>query len=315
MATPFVDAPPAPVKTNLSGSWFTDSLTSHELHQHHMKRTLVETRTPFQNVILADSYSFGRCLVLDGEIQSAQRDEFIYHECLVQPAMVLHKNPREVLVLGGGEGATLREILRHSGVKRVTMVDIDGQVVDFCKKYLKEWHQGTLSHPKTRLVIGDARDFIMNSLETFDVIIADLPTPSTLRGPVYELYTLEFYRDMLKRLRPGGLLMVQAGSGHLLQLNFHAMLFKTLQKIFKVVRPCYAFVPSFDVPWAFLLCTGQADPLHLTAKTVDQRLGTIGRKLRFYDGQMHEGLFRIPKYVRETLAKQKKVLRRSTGRS
>jgi len=301
------DAPPTPGSTELTSEWFTERFTPHESHSHRFKKTLIQTRTQFQNAILADSYSFGRCLILDGEMQSAQLDEFIYHECLVQPALVLHPKPKEVLILGGGEGATVREILRHPSVERVTMVDIDGEVVDFCKEYLKEWHQGTLAHPRTRLIIGDAREFVLTRDETFDVIISDLPTPIE-GGPAYQLYTVEFYRQMLKRLRPGGIFIAQAGSGSLVQLHFHAVLRHTLGKIFKVVRPFYAFVPSFDVPWAFLLCTQNADPLALTAAQVDRRIGKLAKSLQFYDGMSHEGLFRIPKYLRQRLAKEKDVI-------
>ena len=185
MSEPPVEAPPTPVRTELSKNWFTERLSPYESHRHRLKKTLVQTRTQFQKAVLADSYSFGRCLILDGEIQSARLDEFIYHECLVHPAMTTQARPREVLIFGGGEGATVREVLRHPGVRRVTMVDIDGDVVDFCKKYLREWHEGTFSHPKTRLLIGDARQFVLETAETFDVIISDLPTPAEL-GPTYQ---------------------------------------------------------------------------------------------------------------------------------
>jgi len=307
MDTPSTEAPPTPAETEFTSNWFTERFTPHESHSHQIKKTLIQTQTKFQKAILADSYSFGRCLILDGEMQSAKLDEFIYHECLVQPAMTLHPKPQDVLILGGGEGATVREILRHPSMKRVTMVDIDGEVVDFCKKYLKEWHQGTLTHPKTRLIIGDAREFVLNTEETFDIIISDLPTPIE-GGPAYQLYTIEFYRKMLKRLRPNGIFIAQAGSGSMVQIHFHSVLFNTLRKAFHVVRPFYAFVPSFDVPWAFLLCAQKADPMNLTASAVNKRLGTISRKLRFYDGQMHESLFRIPKYLRDTLAKEKQII-------
>ncbi len=307
MDMPSPEAPPTPAETDFSNNWFTERFTPHESHSHRIKKTLVQTQTQFQSAILADSHSFGRCLVLDGEMQSAQLDEFIYHECLVQPAMVIHPKPQDLLILGGGEGATVREILYHPGVKRVTMVDIDGEVVDFCKEYLTEWHRGKLSHPKTRLIIGDAREFVLNTEEKFDVIISDLPTPIE-GGPAYQLYTVEFYKKILARLRPGGIFIAQAGSGSLVQIHFHSVLFNTLRKIFKVVRPFYAFVPSFDVPWAFLMCTQKADPMAFTAKTVDKRLGTICRKLRFYDGIAHEGLFRVPKYLRTALNKEKQVI-------
>ena len=301
------ETPPTPLETELIGDWFKERFTPHESHSHQMKRTIIQTRTKFQNAILADSHSFGRCLILDGEMQSAQLDEFIFHECLVQPAMALHPRPKEVLILGGGEGGTVREVLRHPGVERVTMVDIDGEVVDFCRHYLKEWHKGALAHPKTRLMIQDAHKFVLETDEKFDVIIADLPTPIE-GGPAYQLYTVEFYRKMVKRLRPGGIFVTQAGSGNLLQLHFHAVLANTLGKIFNVVRPYYAFVPSFDVPWAFLICSQKADPLPLAAKEVDKRLGPEKNNLRFYDGEAHIGLFHVPKYIRAALKREKQVV-------
>jgi spermidine synthase len=302
-----MEAPPTPSETELSDGWFTERFTLHETHSHHLKKTLVKKQTKFQKAILADSYSFGRCLILDGEMQSAQLDEFIYHECLVQPAMVLHPKPKKVLILGGGEGATVREILRHPSVQQVTMVDIDGEVVDFCKQYLEEWHQGTLEHAKTRLIIDDARKFVLETEEKFDIIISDLPTPIE-GGPAYQLYTTEFYEKMLTRLTPDGLFIAQAGSGSLVQIHFHSVLFNTLRKLFKVVRPFYAFVPSFDVPWAFLVASRKADPRKLTAKAVDQRLGKMRANLRFYDGEAHEGLFRIPKYLRAHLDREDRVI-------
>ena len=297
------EAPPIPTKTELVGDWLTEHFTPHESHSHHLKKILIQKKTRYQNAILADSHSFGRCLILDGEMQSAQLDEFIYHECLVQPAMALHPRALDILIMGGGEGATVREILKHPRVKRVTMVDIDGEVVDFCKQYLEEWHRGSLTHSKTRLIIQDARQFIFETQETFDLIFSDLPTPVE-GGPATPLYTLEFYRKMLTRLKPQGLFVAQAGSGSLSQFHFHSTLHHTLQKVFKVVRPYYAFVPSFDVPWAFLLASQKADPLKLTAKAVDKKFRRIRAQLHFYDGVAHEGLFRIPKYLRTYLQQE-----------
>src|SRR5260221_14565968 len=113
----------------MGSSWFTEKVTPHDSHRHEFKKILLRAKTRFQSAILAETYSFGRCLILDNEIQSTQRDEFIYHECLVHPAMALHPGPRDILILGGGEGATVREILRHPAVRHVTMVDIDRKVV------------------------------------------------------------------------------------------------------------------------------------------------------------------------------------------
>jgi spermidine synthase len=281
-----------------SASWFTENYSPHDSRSHQLKKVLLRSKTRFQKAVLADSYSFGRCLILNDEIQSAEMDEFIYHEALVQPAMAMHLAPRDILILGGGEGATVREVLRHARVRRVTMVDIDGEVVEFCRKYLSRWHQGALDHIKTRLLIADARSFVEKTEEKFDIIISDLPTPMNIQDPVASLYTLGFYRHMADRLKSGGIFVAQSGSGHWLHLQFHANVQRILRKIFNVVRPYYAFVPSFDEPWAFLMVSQKQDPLRFSAAQIDKRLGPLRKSLRFYDGQTHEGLFRIPKYLR-----------------
>src|SRR3974390_3268642 len=124
----------------MKSGWFAEGLTQNEFHCHRIKRVLRSVKTQFQECVLADSYSFGRCLIFDGETQSSQFNEFIYHEALVHPAMILTPRARRVLIMGGGEGATAREVLRWKGVEQVVMADIDGQVVDFCKRHMPTWH-------------------------------------------------------------------------------------------------------------------------------------------------------------------------------
>jgi spermidine synthase len=296
-------------KKSGKGYWITEWFTPHECHKHHIKQSIVDTKTRFQKAQLADTHSFGRCLILDGEMQSAEMDEFIYHECLVHPALLMHPKPQDVLILGGGEGATTREILKHKSVRRCVMVDIDGEVVRFCKKFLTPWHQGAFQNPRSHVIIGDAKAFVETTDEKFDVIISDLPTPIEA-GPAYMLYTIEFYKTLVKKLKPGGIFVLQAGSGNLLQFKVHSVLHNTLSKVFKRVSPFYAYVPSFDVPWAFLLCGGaDCDPLALSDREVDASLKKkITGDLKFYDGLAHMGIFRIPKYLRDELKKEKQVM-------
>jgi spermidine synthase len=294
------------------GFWITERFTPHSAHQHHVKRALVQTQTKFQRAQVADTSAFGRCLILDGEMQSAQSDEFVYHESLVHPALLSHPAPKDVLIMGGGEGATTREILRHPSVRRCVMVDIDGEVVDFCRKYMEPWHQGFLDDPRSVVIIDDAKKYVEEAPDaSFDVIVSDLPTPIE-SGPAYQLYTIEFYKVLSRKLRPGGLLVLQAASGSLPQIDVHAVLYATLRKVFPQVWPFYAHVPSFDVPWAFLLCGGKSlNPLAASAAKVDAALKARGiSKLRFYDGVTHEGLFRIPKHLRARLAAEKRVMTR-----
>jgi spermidine synthase len=296
--------------SNKGPLWFKEWFTPNESHNHRLKKNIVQKKTKFQNAIIADSHSFGRCLILDGEMQSAQLDEFIYHESLVQPALFTHPNPKRVLIMGGGEGATTREILKHKSVEKVTMVDIDGEVVEFCKKYMQTWHQGSFLDGRAEIIIGDAKQYIEETKEQFDVIISDLPSPIEA-GPAYQLYTLEFYEILKTKLKPNGLFMLQAGSGNLLQIDLHLKLYNTLKQHFPVVRSYAAYVPSFDVPWAFLLCSKdpEIDPLKLSSSNIDEKIKKNGNgSFKFYDGTTHEGLFRIPKNLRLALEKEKGVI-------
>lgn len=295
-------------RASASIKWLKEWFTPYESHSHGVRRYLVQKKTRFQKAIVADSCSFGRCLILDGEMQSSQYDEFIYHECLVHPAMVCHPRPANVLIMGGGEGATARELLKHKTIKNIVMVDIDGEVIDFCKKYLKPWHQGALDDKHVDVIVGDAKKYVETTDRTFDVIISDLPSPIE-NGPAYMLYTIQFYRVLKRRLKKGGVFVMQAGSGNLLQFELHQVLHSTLRRIFKIVRPFYAHVPSFDVPWAFLIGSDLADPLGID----NRKASAILRKrvegpLYFYDSVAHTGLFHIPKHIRTRLAKEKRVI-------
>ena len=298
-------------KSKVRAGWFAEGFTPHEYHCHRIHKILESTRTRFQECVLADTYSYGRALVLDGETQSTQKDEFIYHECLVQPGMLVAPHPKQVLILGGGEGATAREVLKTKEVEQVVMADIDEQVLEFCMRYLPTWHQGAFENPKLKLLVEDARLVVLRSKQKFDLILSDLP--SAIRGgPAYKLYTEEFYRSLKQRLSSTGIFCLQAGSGQILQLPFHAALHNTLRRVFRVVRPYYVYIPSYDVPWAFLFCTNNPalDPLRVSAATIDSRLHKRGiRDLRFIDGMAFEGLFRPPKYLRTRLAEERRVIR------
>ena len=258
---------------------------------------------------ILETGSYGKCLILDGKMQSSDVDEFIYHEALVHPAMLTHPKPESVFIVGGGEGATLREVLRHKTVKRAVMVDIDKEVVDRCRELLPEYHQGAFDDPRAELRYMDARKYLEDTNEKFDVIIIDISEPVE-EGPAYLLYTQEFYNIVTERLTDAGIISQQTGtiSPNFL-LNYTAVN-NTLSTVFPVVSPYYANIPSFGRPWGFTLASKNVDPLNLPAEEVDKRIGKrIKGKLEFYDGITHQGVFRIPKYLREANRKQKKVIR------
>ena len=152
---------------------------------------------------------------MDGKTQSTERDEHIYHESLVHPAMLSHPNPRTVFIGGGGEGGTLREALSHRSVERAVMIDLDREVVELCRTYLPRHHQGSFDDPRVELLHQDAREYLANSRETFDVMVMDLVDPLE-GGTAYLLYTTEYYDIIKARLGPQGVMVTQSGPSGLL---------------------------------------------------------------------------------------------------
>lgn len=297
------------MKEHRNSNWFFDNLSPEEGHIHGIKKTLYSAETEYQSMEILETGSYGKCLILDGKMQSSEVDEFIYHEALVHPAMLTHPKPESVFIVGGGEGATLREVLRHKTVKRAVMVDIDEEVVDRCRELLPEYHQGAFDDPRAELQYMDARKYLEDTNEKFDVIIIDISEPVE-EGPAYLLYTQEFYNIVTERLTGSGIITQQTGtiSPNFL-LNYTAVN-NTLSTVFPVVSPYYANIPSFGRPWGFTLASKNVDPLSLPTEEVDKRIDKrIKGKLNFYDGITHQGVFRIPKYLREANRKQKRVIR------
>ena len=284
--------------------WLNDKISENFVQLHRIEEVLYSGRTEYQDVQIFRSSTFGKCLVLDNKIQSTDVDEFIYHEALVQPAMITHPCPETVFIAGGGEGATLREALCHPSVKRAVMVDLDEAVVALCKEYLPGHSQGAFEDSRTELHHADAREYLAGSEDKFDIIIIDLPDPIE-EGPAYLLYTREFYRIVSDRLTENGIISVQAGSAALSELLNLTAVNNTLQSVFPVVCACVAHVPCFGGPWGFCLAARNLNPALLPSDEVDARISARGLKgLKFYDGVTHQGMFSLPKYIREAIAKQ-----------
>jgi len=262
----------------------------------------IKIETRFQSLEIADTVAYGRCLFLDEKIQSGLADEFIYHEALVHPAMVTHPSPRRVFIAGGGEGATAREILRHQTVESVLMADIDQEAVAACRAHLVDFHQGAFDDPRLTLVHADARAELERSDVSFDVIVVDVTDPLA-GGPSYRIFTREFYQIARARLRPGGLIAVQAESGDHGVLEGHAAIVKTLGSVFASTEGYRAHVPSFGETWGFAVAGDGVLPSILSTDHVDRRLSERGcAGLRFYDGVTHRALFSPDRYYRAALA-------------
>lgn len=268
-------------------------------------------KTEFQDVKILDTKHFGKCLIMDNHMQSAQSDEAIYHESLVHPALLSHPNPKRVFIAGGGEGATLREVLRHGSVETVVMVDLDEPAVDLCRRMLPEWSDGGFSDKRVTLYYEDADAFLKKNagLDKYDVIIMDICDPLD-GGPAWKLYSTEFYKRIKEEnLKLNGVMCTQSTSCSLnLVTECFTIINKTLNSVFTHVEPYRVDVPSFGCPWGFHLC---ADTPVLDRTTASDYINTLLSKrlkadgcqdpaeaLTHYDGDCHSHMFNLSKFER-----------------
>ncbi len=272
-----------------------------EAHHHAIEDVFFSGRSDFQQVAVISTPVFGKMLILDGDTQSSQGDEKIYHESLVHPAMAGAANRNQVLILGGGEGATLREVLRHPGVKRCTMVDIDGLVVDLSKKYLPEWADGAFDEPRANVIIGDALAYMRKNDEKYGVIVSDLTEPLE-DSPSNILFNEDVFGLIKSRLADGGVYVLQASTAAFYNYSLHCKMARTLRRHYKHVTSFFTYVPAFDTDWAFLACSDTVDLAALDPAAVDAYCGQLRGENFFYDGQTHRRLFSLPVYLRRALA-------------
>ncbi|HAV42472.1 TPA: polyamine aminopropyltransferase [bacterium] len=262
---------------------------------------LASFTSEFQTIEVVETQAYGRCLILDSKIQSAEYDEFIYHEALVHPAMITHPSPQRVFIAGGGEGAVLREVLRHNTIDRVVMVDIDPLVVEVAKRYLERWHRGAFDDRRVTLIYGDAREYLEKTGEKFDLIVIDISEPIE-EGPAYLLFTKEFYLIARERLSSPGAIVAQAGSGNIAQILCFSSVYKTLKGIFNEVFPYWVFVPSYVTTWGFVMASDSLNPQRLTSRDVETRIQKKGiTGLKYYDSKIHTEGLELPAYILKAL--------------
>lgn len=287
--------------TRLSRCFYIDEIDRHEFHGYALARSVYTGETKFQTVEIAESPKFGKMLILDGKIQSATLDEHIYHEALVHPAMLLHPHPRRVLILGGGEGATLREVLRYGMVERAVMVDLDEEIVDLCRQHLPEMSGKAFEDPRATLVYGDARDFLQRSGDFFDVIVQDITDAVTAD------FSDAYYQAIQRRLADRGILTMQALELSLSDYTGHIGVRQDVGGVFSYLFSYRAFVPSFRAEWGFLLATAgdELTPLDFEgiAANFKERLGP-GAGLRFYAPAMHRTMCTLSRELADLIGQK-----------
>jgi spermidine synthase len=258
-------------------------------------RAFEKFRSPLQMVEVHDSADFGKLFRLDGHFMTSEKDEFFYHENLVHTAAITHPQPARALIIGGGDGGSAEELLKHESMKSVTLCEIDLAVVDIARKYLRSVHKGSLDDPRLTLRIGDGFAFVRDTAETFDLVVLDLTDPG---GPSTPLYTPEFYTACAARLTPSGAMTMHIASPVAHPDRIRSVL-RDLRAAFPVVSPYLTSVPLYGGMWMMALCSAALDPRHLTSMEVDRRIGRRGiRDLAYYNGDTHRASLALPNFVR-----------------
>ncbi|MCG8405697.1 MAG: hypothetical protein MI923_10910 [Phycisphaerales bacterium] len=287
--------------------WMNEYITPWDIYAHGITKVLAYRRTAFQEMYIVETGAYGKALVLDGKWQSCTGDEFLYHEPLVHPVMLQHGAPQKVLILGGGEGATAREVLRWKTVTRTVMVDIDGDVVESCKQHLPEMHQQCFDDPRLEVVIDDALNVLDRTEDAWDVIISDLSDPIE-EGPSFKLFTREYFEKLKGALAPGGAVVVQSGPVGPAEMKLHVRLAHTLDCVYGNARSYTSYVPTYASPWSFVLCAdtpveARPDPEAVDAKLADN----VNGSLTMFDGQAFLGMLQLPKHLRQAIAEETQV--------
>ncbi|KAF5185414.1 Polyamine aminopropyltransferase [Thalictrum thalictroides] len=250
--------------------WYEEELDEDLKWSFALNSTLHRGTSEYQDIVLLDTKHFGKALMIDGKMQSAETDEYVYHECLIHPSLLYHPNPKAVFIMGGGEGSAAREVLKHNNIQKVVMCDIDQEVVDFCRKHLSaNWE--AFRNERLDLIINDAKAELEKREEKYDLIVGDLADPVE-GGPCYQLYTKSFYEKILKpKLKDSGIFVTQAGpAGVLTHKEVFSSIYNTLRNVFKYVVAYTAHVPSFVDTWGWVMASDQ--PFVLEANQIDNRI-------------------------------------------
>lgn len=235
------------------------------------RRTIVEARTEYQHAALVETQALGRVLLLDGITQVSERWEERYHEPLVHPAMLAHPDPRRILVLGGGDGGALREVVRYPSVEAVDFVELDPDVVAFSREHLTHVHRGAFDDPRVRFHYRDGRAFIEASGPRYDVIIMDMTDPD---GPARFLYTAEFFKAVRAALRDKNSVFSMHGESPVARPAAFACIAATLRSVFPIVSVSSAFVPMYGTMWSFRYASEARDPSSLDSLELKRRIAS-----------------------------------------
>ena len=272
--------------------WYEEIYHPHWRQRFEVERYIYRGHTQYQEAIVFESAVLGRVLVLDGFVQTTERDEFIYHEMISHVAIMAHGAARDVLIIGGGDGGTLEEVLKHPGVECATMVELDTGVVELARTHLPDISRGAFDDPRTELIFGDGVRFVADTERAFDLIIVDSTDPV---GPGEVLFTQSFYADCRARLRPGGIIVAQSGNAFVEHERLHVCLAR-LGNVFRDTSFILTSVPAYlGGPFAF--AWGCDDPAKRTLSAAELARRPVPAGLRCYTPAVHAAAFVHPPWM------------------
>jgi len=277
-------------------------LNEDSVYGYRSQGLIEATRSAYQSIEVHDTRQWGRLFRLDGCFMTSERDEFHYHESLVHPAAISHPEPRSALVIGGGDGGSTEELLKHPSLARVVMAELDPEVIRVAREHLESVHRGALDDRRLEVRFGDAWDTVhaiaRAGSERFDLVILDLTDPDT---PAFRLYTRDFFSLVRSALAPGGAMVLHVGSPVFKPERVRSLL-ADLSGVFRIVRPMGLYIPLYGAYWGLAVASDELDPCTLAEPEVAQRIATRGLdRLEYYNEATHQALFALPNFYRRLL--------------
>jgi spermidine synthase len=273
--------------------WYTEKQTENFGITAKIKETLHTEKSEFQEIAMLDTLQWGKMLVLDGMVMTTDKDEFVYHEMIAHVALNTHPNPKKVLVVGGGDGGAIREIVKHPSVEKAVLAEIDGRVIEVSKQYLPQIASELTGNPRVDVQVIDGIRHVQNSKNEYDVILVDSTEPV---GPAVGLFARDFYQGIFEALKEDGIMVAQTESPWFNQ-ELIRRVYKDISAIFPVTRFYTVSIPTYPSGlWSFTMGSKKYDPLEVDESKLFDPPNT-----RYYSPAIHKSIFRLPKFVEELL--------------
>lgn len=277
------------------GYYFKDSEFEGFTYEVKINEVLIRKRSKYQLIEVIDTVPFGKTLITDGIIMTSELDEFIYHEMIVHVPLALVKEPKKVLVIGGGDGGCVREISKYPSVKRIDLVEIDEEIVELTQKYLSTWN-GT-NYNILNYYFEDGFKFIEGTKEIYDSIIIDISAPIDIAK---NLYSQDFFKKVVNHLSEEGCFVIQSESIYLTP-NVAKLIINETESLIRYSLPYIVHIPSFISPWSFVIGSKKNDPRKPIYRNTDIN------KLKFYNEEIHTSSFGLPQFLKDYIFSKRDI--------